>query len=309
MRLQIVRTVSCVALTFVAAGILRAQVEQARSFEVASVRLTDRRTPPSRRYTNTRVDLTNISLHVLLLRAFQIDRPSQLSAPDWVRDVNVEIHAVIPDGSGLEHIPEMMRTLLFSRFSLRVHTEPRPTDVYELVVGGGGVRIQEVQAVNELDKKFPAEPSRKAPLLDQTSDGPEGGLRSIFTDRGLIIITDRSMYETMRTNRGTYQINAARMTMGQLAPYLAATVDRPVVDGTKLTGLYKFQIDLPPPTFAPGLLASLGVSTTPDGTPINDPSGISAFKAVEELGLKLEPRRIPLDTIVVDKIERAPTEN
>jgi uncharacterized protein (TIGR03435 family) len=41
----------------------------------------------------------------------------------------------------------------------------------------------------------------------------------------------------------------------------------------------------------------------------NDPSGVSAFKAVEKLGLKLEPRRILLDTIVVDTIERAPTEN
>jgi uncharacterized protein (TIGR03435 family) len=82
-----------------------------------------------------------------------------------------------------------------------------------------------------------------------------------------------------------------------------------VVDSTKLTGLYKLRIELPPPAFVPGLLASLGVSTTPDGTPINDPSGVSTVKAVEQLGLKLEPRRIPLDTVVVDEIERVPTEN
>jgi uncharacterized protein (TIGR03435 family) len=254
------------------------------------------------------VDLTNISLRVLLLRAFEIDRPSQLSAPDWVTDVNVEIHAVIPEGSAPEHIPEMLKTLLITRFGLRAHTEPRPTDVYELVVGSGGVRMQEVQAVNELDKVFPADPSRKAPLLEQTVDSPAGPVRGIFTGRGLIIVTDRSMYERIRTNRGT-EIDAARITMAELASYLSVTVDRPVVDRTKLTGLYKFRIELPPETWTPGLVSSLGVSTKPDGTPINDPSGVSAFKAVEQLGLKLEPRRILLDTIVVDKIEKVPTEN
>jgi uncharacterized protein (TIGR03435 family) len=36
---------------------------------------------------------------------------------------------------------------------------------------------------------------------------------------------------------------------------------------------------------------------------------VSAVKAVEQLGLKMEPRRIPVDTIVVDQIERVPSDN
>jgi len=311
MRLQLAGIVSCTALAAVASGAVPtpgqeklpgAQIERGRSFEVASVRLTAPRTPPSRRVTNTRVDLTNISLRALLVRVFQIDQPSRLSAPDWLTEVNVDIHATIPEGSGREHVPEMLTTLLMTRFGLRAHVEPRPTDVYELVVGSSGVGMQEVSAVDEIDKEFPADPSRKPPQLDRTTEGIEGRMRSITTDRGQMIITGRSRYERIRTGRGTEEIDAARISMSQLATMLSFTVDRPVVDKTRLTGLYRLRIELPPPSF---VIASV-VSPI---TPINEPQVVSSFKAVEKLGLRLEPRRAMLDTLVVDTIERTPTDN
>jgi uncharacterized protein (TIGR03435 family) len=224
--------------------------------------------------------------------------------------VIVDIHASIPKGSTRKDVPEMLKTLLMTRFGLRAHAEPRPTDVYELVPDSGGIRFQEVQAVNELEKVFPADFFGKPPQLDRTQDSLEGRLRSVFTGRGLMIITERSMYERIRTDRGTYELNAARITMAELVVQLAGTVDRPVIDRTKLTGVYQLRIELPPgPSVAPALAAGRGGSTTTNGAPIQAPIGISAFQAVEKLGLKLEPRRILLDTIVVDEIERVPTEN
>ena len=197
MRLLIVGAACGAALTavgFVGADTVRAQqVVQARSFEVDSVRLTTPQSPASRTVTNRRVDLTNITLRALLRRAFQIKHPSQLSAPDWVGGVAVDIHAVIPDGSGREHIPEMLRALLMTRFGLRAHAEPRPTDVYELVAGNGALRIREVPALDELDTVLPADPSGQAPPLDRTTDSIDGRLRSIFTNRRLIIITERQI--------------------------------------------------------------------------------------------------------------------
>jgi uncharacterized protein (TIGR03435 family) len=302
MRLLIVRLVSCATLAFVAAGTVRAQVERPRSFEVASVRLTPPQTPPSRRVTDTRVDIVNMSLRALLVRVFQIDQPSLLVTADWLNTVNVDIHATIPEGSTRAHVPEMLKTLLIARFGMRVHTEPRPTDVYELVVGSGGAQIEEVPAADEVDKVFPADPSGKPPSLDRTSEGIEGRMRSITTARGLITITEQSMYERIRTDRGTEEIVATRITMRQLAAILSFTVDRPVVDGTRLSGLYKFRIELPPPNFA---IASVFVPITPT----NEPNVVSPLRAVEKLGLKLERRRLPVDTIVVDQIARAPTEN
>lgn len=161
MRLQIVRILSCAALTAVAAYTVRAQVDRPRSFEVASVRLTDPQTRgASRRVTDTRVDLINISLEALLVRVFQIDQLARLSGPDWLKSVNVDLHATIPEGSPRAHVPEMLKTLLTTRFGLRTHVEARLTDVYELVVGSSGVQLEEVPAVDELDKVFPADPSR-----------------------------------------------------------------------------------------------------------------------------------------------------
>ena len=52
------------------------------------------------------------------------------------------------------------------------------------------------------------------------------------------------------------------------------------------------------------------MTTRADGTPIvREPTGVSTFKAIESLGLKLEERRVPLDFVVVESIERTPTEN
>jgi len=41
----------------------------------------------------------------------------------------------------------------------------------------------------------------------------------------------------------------------------------------------------------------------------SDPPGSSVFAAVQQLGLKLEPRKAPIDFIVVDHLEKIPTEN
>jgi len=122
--------------------------------------------------------------------------------------------------------------------------------------------------------------------------------------------TERSTYEQIFiTGRAMFQLNAGRISMAEFALLLAANVGRPVFDGTKLTGLYQFQIELPPDASVLGVVTSLGTRTA-DGQPLNDPTGgVSALKAVEQLGLKLEPRRIPMDTVVVDSIAKAPTED
>lgn len=302
MRRRIGAWPSLTVLALVAVDAAPAQVDQARTFDVASVRLTvPTRTPPSRLVTNTRVDLTDVSLYVLLSRAFQIDQPSRLSAPDWLNGVRVDIHATLPEGSTRQHVPDMLKALLNTRFGLRTHVEPRLTDVYELVVNSGGITVQEVSVVDEIDKVFPPDPSAKPPVLDRTTESLGGRMRSIFTGRGLIIITERSMYERIRTERGTDEIDATRVTMADLAAMLSFTVDRPVVDRTGLTGSYRFRIELPSPNFRIPNLFGVPATTEPDV--------VSPFKAVEKLGLRLEPRRALLDTVVVDAINRVPTEN
>ena len=87
------------------------------------------------------------------------------------------------------------------------------------------------------------------------------------------------------------------LTMAILAERLPGMapvyVDRPVVDLTGITGAYDFQLDWTP---------------RPPGTDVA--AGATMFDAVDkELGLKLEERKLPMPTIVIDRVDRTPTEN
>jgi uncharacterized protein (TIGR03435 family) len=84
-----------------------------------------------------------------------------------------------------------------------------------------------------------------------------------------------------------------------LVSMLSNYFDRPVLDETGLTGLYKFDLTWtpdPPPNADPSAVAQ-------------GPAGPSLFTALEEqLGLKLESKRRPVSIIVIDHIQR-PSEN
>jgi len=286
-----------------------AQTASTLSFEVASVRLWSPGTRGGQSVTDTRVALVNVPLRSVLLTAFRA-KPYQLSAPDWVNEVRLDIQATLPAGATRAQVPEMLQTLLRERFGLVTHAEPRPVKAYELAVGKDGMKMREVEPVDELTKVFASDPSLKSAPPDNVSETVDGQVRTMMIPIGVRTVTARSMYEQVFSAQRTTQINAVRMTMGEFANLLASNIDAPVIDRTGLAGVYQFKIELPPNASAVRGLISLGITTTVQGTPLTDPTAaVSAFKAVEALGLKLEERKAPIDVIVVDKIERTPTEN
>src|SRR5688572_5665582 len=205
-----------------AAGTVRAQIEQATTFDVASARLAGYEAGTSI-VTDSRVDFRGFRLLNLLWMAFRIEPlccADRLIAPNWLRDVTVDIQATIPAGGTRQQVPEMLQSLLIQRFGLRTHVEARPTDGYELVVGKDGIRMKEVQAANDLDRVFPANPSGRTvrDSLRETVDGPVRTMRIPLGER---TITERTMYDRTGTARGTFQYDAARMTMSELAAILA----------------------------------------------------------------------------------------
>jgi uncharacterized protein (TIGR03435 family) len=87
-----------------------------------------------------------------------------------------------------------------------------------------------------------------------------------------------------------------RTTIGDFASALSFTLRQPVVDETHMEGRYNVML-----TYTP--------ERGPDVTPAAD-DGPSIFTAIEEqLGLKLEPRKVPMDIFVVDHCQKVPTEN
>ena len=287
-----------------ASGLALTQDARSTSFEVATIRASAPvpATRAAQRVLPSRIDFVNTSLQTVLLTAFRLDS-FQVSAPEWLASQRYDIQAIYPAGAKPAQVPEMLRNLLVERFGLVTHYEPRQMAAYELLVGNGGIKMKEVEPVDELNKEFIA--AGRRPTSDSTRDTPDGPVRDMVIpgEVGSRRVTTRSLYETRTTLNRTTLIDAVRISMPEFVSLLRVNLDRPVIDKTGLAGLYQFKVELDASEMAARVLRTVtgGVSA--------EPTGVSTFKAVEGLGLKLEERGSPVEVLVVDKIARTPSDN
>ena len=262
------------------------------SFEVASVKPapppTDGRMMVRMGGDPGRVDYTNVSLKDLLSRAYEVKR-YQVSGPSWMETERFDVTAKVPDGTPKEQVPLMLQQLLNERFRMAVHKEKKELPVYALVVVKGGPKLQKAEDDPSSPEALPPGPPR-----------PDGPVR-----RGMI-----------RMMPG--KIDAKHINMGSFTDMLSNILDRPVIDETKLDGNYDISMDVsmeeiglmrgmrfPPPQHEAGPAGG-----QPGGAPVAESTpGTSIFTAIQQLGLKLEPKKAPVDLVVVDRSEKVPTEN
>jgi uncharacterized protein (TIGR03435 family) len=94
---------------------------------------------------------------------------------------------------------------------------------------------------------------------------------------------------------GPGRLTANHTTMSLFAESLSTQLNRPVKDMTNIPGIYDIKLRWTPEGADPSVNPSLPTSI---------------FTALQEIaGLKLEPQRLPIEILVVDHIERQPTEN
>jgi uncharacterized protein (TIGR03435 family) len=266
-----------------------------------------------------RVDIGFMSLADLIRVAYRV-KPYQISGPDWMSAQRFDIQAKMADGASTDQVPEMLQALLADRFKLVLHRDDTEHAVYALVVGKGGSKLKD--AVPDPDPAAaPAEPPKGAITIGSGSDqmqisgSPQGG-------QGMVISSAQTgkMHITMSAE-GTIQLAMEKMTMAAFADSLSQFVDRPVIDMTGLKGNYQVALDL---TMAdlmtvarasgvsmpgmPSMPAMTGASRPADAA--SDPSASSSiFTAVQQLGLKLDPQKQPIERLVIDHLEKTPTEN
>jgi len=109
----------------------------------------------------------------------------------------------------------------------------------------------------------------------------------------------------INTRRGAMTGEAA--SMANLARALSVTLNAPVVDMTALAGVFDFTLEWRPTVVQPGELTD-DDNKDPNVLPDPPPSP-TLFRAVEEqLGLKLEHRKLPLEILVIDRAERPRSE-
>lgn len=288
-------------VAFVAYAVFSQDAAPPPAFEVASVRpsagaggqAADERARGWGDVTG-RVALMQIPLMAVLLRAFGL-QPYQLSGPAWLNADPFDIFANVPAGAPKEQIPLMFQALLAERFKLRFHRETQVAPVYALVVAAGGPKMKE---------PLPDDPNATEGFK-VTGSGEKRVISGAITGGPF----GRS---TLSVANGTLHTEFASMTMESLAEYLSqGQVDLPVVDMTELKGSYRVPLDFSMSDM-PGVRARLQADqgNASQAVPTaSDPSGPSLRESIEKLGLKLERRRLPVEKLVIDHIERAPTGN
>jgi uncharacterized protein (TIGR03435 family) len=263
-----------------------------------------------------RVDIGGMTLKDLIGIAYKL-KPHQISGPDWMSVDRFDIMGKIPDGVSKDKMPEMLQTLLADRFKLTFHREDKETAVYALVVGKNGPKLKESPPDPEPPKEGDAPPKEEKGTMVINNGNDKVRIRQ--TGNGAEVSTGLNGNTKMVMEEGHMRMHMSKMTTPGLADVLSRFVDKPVVDMTELKGNYQMDIELTMEDMMNAARAQgVSIPAPPGGgaasgsrpaDTVADPSGSSIFSTVQQMGLKLEARKAPLETIAVDHLERAPTEN
>ncbi len=223
-----------------------------------------------------RLNATNVTAKALIEWAYGI-RDFQLSGePGWADSERFDVVAKSDGNPRYDFLkPEletMFRSVLADRFKLVVHRDTKELPIYWLVIAKNGPKIH---AVDE-------------------GDCPE-------------VPTPQNPCRSLRSNQFG-QLTAVKAPMPALALVLVGFMRRMVVDKTGLTGSYSYQLDWKAYLQWPQLPGGANQPNTPVAF---DPASMEpAIEAAleEQLGLKLESGKGPVEMIVLDHLER-PSEN
>lgn len=219
------------------------------------------------------VRYNNITLRDCIRAAYRL-RDFQIQGPAWIGDARYEINARLGD-NGREKIPEMLQVLLEERFHLRLRRDTKEQAVYALVIGPDGQKLKQADATAA---------GRLATAL-----GPDGNPRPAMN------------YQATASG---ITLNAPAATLATVVDFLSRWMERPVVDLTALQG--QFELTLP---FVPEIISPLASSALrSEAFKFSEP-GPTLFESVKKYGLRLEPRRIPLEMLTVLQADRVPVEN
>jgi uncharacterized protein (TIGR03435 family) len=221
----------------------------------------------------------DIQLSALILRAYGV-RYDQVSGPGWPYTQRFDILAKVPAGATAEQLNLMLQNLLLERFNLQLHHESRILPVYELTAAKNGPKLKESA------KTEPAEI-------------PKGTRIGAPDDNGFPVLPLGYSGVVGLPSNGHMRMTGQRVAISKMTGLLM--LDHPVVDHTGLTGEYDFNLDF-------AMATSRNDPAAPGADAPDAPPGV--FAAVEDqLGLKLEPKKLPFDVLVVDHIDKEPTAN
>lgn len=226
----------------------------------------------------TRWTIENYPTSSLLEMAYGINS-YQLSGPKWLDDERFTVNAKLPEGTTKEQAHLMLRNLLMERFKLAVHFEKKDVAGYQLIVAKGGPKLADSSG----------DPA-KDPDAAKAAEFKWGKVDA----EGYPELPPGRTY-AMSVNRGRARWRFGDESMEHFAGILGGQIRQPIINATGLTGKYDFTFFWSYEAMQPNAPADAG------------PTIYAAIQ--EQLGLKLESRKVPVDLLMVDHIEKSPTEN
>lgn len=223
---------------------------------------------------------TNATILMLILRGYDL-KHYQVNAPDWVRDTHFEISAKLPADATKEQFQKMIQNLLTERFKLEFHWAKKEVAMYDLVVAKGGPKLQTHDASKE-------------------PDAASGTQKWGTDDDGYPVIPKNCRGCMMINAKNKARYYSSDETVNNFADMLGNQLGKPVNDVTGLTGKYDILLSWS---------AGGGISQRTESDGAASEPGMTMEGAVQQLGLKLEPKKGAIDVLIVDKAEKTPVEN
>jgi uncharacterized protein (TIGR03435 family) len=247
------------------------------------------------------------TLQMLIAMAYGIQNFQIAGAPDWFDSDRFEINAKMENSvaDALAKLSQddrtlarqkMLQALLADRFKLTVHHESKELPAYTLTIGKNGSKLVEAPTVDPASTATAG--TAGAGRGGASGPGPGG------PGRGGMQVS---------AGAGGLTLNSGAVPMVALVRVLSQFLRAPVIDSTGLKGYYEIKLTFTPDNFggggAPGFAAP-PPGGTPNGAAPPDPSaepvGPTLLIAVQEqLGLKLERSKGPVEIVVIDHAEKA----
>ena len=221
----------------------------------------------------------------LIMTAYDL-KAYQVSGPDWMTTERYDVIVKVPEGASKAQVNVMWQNLLAERFGMVLHHESKEFQVEELVVARGGPKLKET--VEDLTAPLPP--------------GPPKLKNGELLSPGVV----STIYPSPRAHTV-----ARAQPISQLTAMLSNQLNRPVLDKTGLTGKYDFTLDynlsgfvLPPQLGqpGPGLAAAAGDNA-------GEPGPDLAAAVQQQLGLRLVAGKAKIDMVIVEKVNKVPTDN
>ena len=283
---------------------VQGQTTAAPAFEVASVKASN--PDPSNPLSaiplilpsgGGRLTATNAPLKNLVLSAYELKEWELFGGPPWATSRNWDIQAKAENPNATpKEMMAMLRTLLADRFHLKTHTETRELPIGVLVVARGDGKVG--PNLKESTAKCPTSEELQEKAREVLSKGDPSALQALLG--GECSVSPVSNGGDLSNGMG---LRLKGQPLSTLVAMLTQLTGKTIVVKTGLTGRYDFEMTFDPEVLM-RLVSQTGRINIPPGSlpPSNAPSLLTALQ--EQLGLKLEATRGPIDVLIVDRAER-----